>query len=212
MTVDQHPVGAGVDEVGGHEREHHRRDDVDALQIAAERRVEQQQRRAPQNHAEVARADAAARPGESRATGIATVDARADEHQAAASAAAPARRRATASDGTRRSGARRTPARPACRARAAGPCRRSQTPCAARCRCPPRRSPTGPSGPTMIVSTTPIAIQPSSARTTGTAMRSMGRSSARMREGDHGTSRRIACRQSSVVSYQFKGRRAAKWH
>ena len=33
----------------------------------------------------------------------------------------------------------------------------------------------------MMVSTTPIAIQPSSARTTGTAMRSIGGSSARMR-------------------------------
>jgi hypothetical protein len=37
----------------------------------------------------------------------------------------------------------------------------------------------GPSGPTMIVSTTPIAIQPSSARMTGIARRSMGFSSAR---------------------------------
>jgi hypothetical protein len=35
----------------------------------------------------------------------------------------------------------------------------------------------GPSGPTMIVSTTPIDIQPTSARITGTAMRSRGSSS-----------------------------------
>src|SRR5688572_16945852 len=38
----------------------------------------------------------------------------------------------------------------------------------------------GPSGPTMMVSTTPMAIQPSSAITTGTAMRSIGKSSRRM--------------------------------
>ena len=37
----------------------------------------------------------------------------------------------------------------------------------------------GPSGPTMIVSTTPMAIQPSSARMTGMARRRVGRSSQR---------------------------------
>src|SRR5581483_4100255 len=38
----------------------------------------------------------------------------------------------------------------------------------------------GPSGPTMIVSTMPMLIQPISARTTGPASRSMGASSRRM--------------------------------
>ena len=37
----------------------------------------------------------------------------------------------------------------------------------------------GPRGPTMMVSTTPIAIQPSSARMTGNASRSVGLSSPR---------------------------------
>src|SRR5215212_9930851 len=38
----------------------------------------------------------------------------------------------------------------------------------------------GPSGPTITVSTTPIVIHPSSARTTGIAILSIGRNSERM--------------------------------
>ncbi len=40
----------------------------------------------------------------------------------------------------------------------------------------------GPNGPTMIVSTTPMNIHPSSASTTGIATRSMGGSSERIKE------------------------------
>ena len=40
----------------------------------------------------------------------------------------------------------------------------------------------GPSGPTITVSTTPIVIQPSSAITTGTAIFSMGRNSVRIED------------------------------
>ena len=54
IAVDQQPVGGGVDQVGGDQREGHRDHGVDALQVAAQRRVEQQRQRAPDDDAEVA--------------------------------------------------------------------------------------------------------------------------------------------------------------
>ena len=62
----------------------------------------------------------------------------------------------------------------------------------------------GPSGPTMMVSTTPIAIQPSSARTTGTAMRSIGVSSARIRGMESTGEVRIQSSKSRVRSAKLR--------
>jgi len=48
VAEHQHPVAGGVHQVGGHQRESHRFDDVHRLQIAAESGVEQQRPHAPQ--------------------------------------------------------------------------------------------------------------------------------------------------------------------
>ena len=52
-----------VDEVGRHERERHRPDDAERLQVAAERGVEQQRQQAPRDDAQVGRGQRAARRG-----------------------------------------------------------------------------------------------------------------------------------------------------
>ena len=52
--VDQHPVPERVDQVRADQREHHRPDVVRALEIAPERRVQQQERCAENQHREVA--------------------------------------------------------------------------------------------------------------------------------------------------------------
>ncbi len=53
VSVDQHPIAGGVDQVCGDEREHHRHGRVHALQVAAAHRVAEQERRAQDQHAEV---------------------------------------------------------------------------------------------------------------------------------------------------------------
>ena len=54
LTVDERPVGGGIQQVGGDEREGDWGDDVHPLQVAADRGVEQQRQRAPDHDPEIA--------------------------------------------------------------------------------------------------------------------------------------------------------------
>ena len=47
MSVDQRPIADQIHKIGGDEREHDRKHDVDRLQITAERKVGEQRQRAP---------------------------------------------------------------------------------------------------------------------------------------------------------------------
>ena len=52
-SVNEDRIGARVHEVGRHERVHDRSDHMEALQVAPERRVQEQRRGAERNHAEI---------------------------------------------------------------------------------------------------------------------------------------------------------------
>jgi hypothetical protein len=53
VTIDKHPVHHQVRDVGGDERDHHRPHDAHSLQIAPERRIQQERHDAPREHFEV---------------------------------------------------------------------------------------------------------------------------------------------------------------
>ena len=176
VAVDEDPVANGVDQVGADEGEHHRLDEPHALQVTAEGRIDEQRHRAPgqrleecrglaQNvrmHAELAQRGITGKEQEhdQRAEDQAEVQ---PLNQPAVALLAPA-----GSEGLRHQGVQ-AQEQPHAEDRHGEEERVAQA---------DRADGHGaPSRPTKTVSTTPMAIQPSSARTTGPASLSMGRSS-----------------------------------
>ena len=174
--VDQDPIGAGVHQVGAHQCEHHRRHPVHPLQIPAERCVEDEEGRAPERDPEEGLdqlpdvgMEAHGRNREQQRN--ADEEEQRREHQREHDAASQPGQALVQPPGAVRLRHERVEAEQQAHgehgvARSASALPIPTAPIAA-----------GPSGPTMIVSTTPMHIQPSSARITGPATRNMGLSS-----------------------------------
>ena len=181
-AVDQHPVDDHVQQVRGDERDHDRPDHAHALQIAAEREVEQQRRQTPRHRLEIRDGSAAARPrscptDRGRATRTKHAKRRGDgKNQGEVDAVQQPAAALVEPPGAERLRRR------ADRGRAACPSRRSPTAMNSELPRPTAPIASGPSGPTMSVSTMPMVIQPSSATTTGAASANIGRNSARRSE------------------------------
>ena len=178
-----------VDDVRGDEREHQRPDVPERRQVAAECGVDEQRPEAQASGSRGWRAmigpTAGCDPNEVDASG------ERDEQRrpAAARRSGPARAPARASGDTRQSRRRRRPARPTVSSPSSVPMPNTAMAKNRLLDTPTPPSAAGPSGPTMIVSTMPMTIQPISARTTGPPSRASGGSSCAM-------ARRIRARRS----------------
>ena len=168
FAVDQHPVAEPVEQIGPDVGDGNDAHIAHPLQVAARPAIEQQRQRAPVENAQVSRGRSGDRriDAEARKAEAGQED---HQHQRRRGECRPGKRPGPASDGIRRDPCARRPAPPACPGRAAVQCRRAHG--VLQTALPRATAPmaAGPSLPTMMVSTMPSAIQPSSLKTTGTA-------------------------------------------